>query len=153
MGRRFIQQHTYSELSMLQRSVLSLSCLLIAVFAQAESIPAAPSPLDSCIWFADDSTIYQLRTASANQAPLAVPLKLAEPGLLAMNATDCGVWALNQKFLLHYSAAGAQISPIELRRLNPALDGAKYLAVNPFNGNIWLGDEKRLYFVKPDGTP
>lgn len=104
---------------MLRRTILLSLGLLVTVISYAEPSPSPPPP-NSCIWFADDA-LYQIQTASTNPSPLTIPLKLGETGLLAMNAKDCGVWALTKKYLLHYDATGAQTHRIELRRLNPAL--------------------------------
>ena len=49
---------------------------------------------ESCVWYADDDSIRQVRTGS-NQVTRVIALR--NPHRLVMNAEDCGVWTLDRR--------------------------------------------------------
>ena len=105
---------------------------------------------DSCIWYADDDTIRQVQT-STNQITHVIPLR--NPQRLIMNATDCGVWVLdkNNSKLLRYSADGVLEREIRVRNLDARLDEVDLLHVDPYDGSLWITDDRRIDHVTPTG--
>ena len=105
---------------------------------------------DSCIWYADDDTIRQVQT-STNQITHVVPLR--NPQRLIMNATDCGVWVLdkNNSKLLRYSADGVLEREIRVRNLDSQLDEVDLLHIDPYDGSLWITDDRRIDHVTPTG--
>lgn len=69
----------------LVRNVLACTLLWLALFFPVPALAA------SCIWVATNDTLRQINTET-NQVTQTVALK--EARALAMNATDCSVWAL-----------------------------------------------------------
>lgn len=110
------------------------------------------STADSCIWYADKDTIRQVET-STNQNTRTVPLK--NPYRLVMNAADCGVWALDKgednRRLLRYNAEGVLEREIRVRSLEPRLDTVERFHIDPYDGSLWIADERRLAHVSPSG--
>lgn len=107
-----------------------------------------PPPSYSCIWYADATAIHQIRT-DTNQIAVnpAVP-KIRE---LAMNADDCGVWALDGKTLFQYDPLGNLLQQIAVASLDSELDNAHQLALDPYSNSLWLSDEKRLVHLSTQG--
>jgi hypothetical protein len=70
-----------------------------------------------------------------------------------MNADDCGVWALDKhdRRILRFSAEGALEREIRVRELDPRLDEAERLDIDPYDGSLWLTDERRAVHISFDG--
>ena len=108
------------------------------------------SGANSCVWYADDDTIRQVETSS-NEVTRVVPLRHSR--WLVMNATDCGVWTLDQhdRRLLRYDAEGALALEIRVRDLDRRLREVEQLQLDPYDGSLWVADERRLYHVASSG--
>jgi glucodextranase-like protein len=113
------------------------------------SVPAA-ALADSCVWYADDDSIRQVQSGT-NLVAAVVPLK--HPNRLLMNAEDCGVWALNKedRRLLRYAADGSLEREINVRSLDPRLDEIELAQIDPYDGSLWVGDERRVYHISSAG--
>ena len=109
--------------------------------------PHRPLP-GSCIWFADKDAIYQV-ASDTNQVTRTIALDNAHN--LAMNGSDCGVWAVAGKQLYKFDADGVQTQQIALHSLNDKLDDTTQAAVDPYDGSVWLSDNKTLVHVGADG--
>jgi hypothetical protein len=107
---------------------------------------AAPAVADSCIWFSHDDSIRQVQTSS-NQVTRVVPLR--DPHRLLMNAEDCGVWTLDKhdRRILRFSAEGAIEREIRVRDLDPTLGEAEQIHLDPYDGSLWVADDRRTVHV------
>jgi streptogramin lyase len=118
----------------------------------ATSITSGPPPPPpssySCIWYADETATHQVRT-DTNQ--IVVSPALPEVHALAMNAVDCGVWALDEKTLYQFDSLGNPLQQIAIASLDPTLDDAHLLALDPYDKSLWLANEKRLVHVSAQG--
>lgn len=74
----------------------------------------------------------------------------AEPQALAP-AGNGGVWVLANKRLLRYSAALSYEAELDLRRA-AAVEGAKRLIANPYDGSLWVVGEKAVVRLGGDGA-
>ena len=115
-----------------------------------EPTGAGASTVDSCIWFADDNSIQQVQT-SANQVTRVIPLK--SPQRLIMNAADCGVWVLdkNERTIRRYRADGTLESAINVRSLDPKINEAEHLHIDPYDASLWIADNQRIYHLTAAG--
>lgn len=105
---------------------------------------------DSCMWYTHDDTIRQVQTGT-NQVTGVVPLR--NPHRLVMNATDCGVWTLDKhdRRLLRYNPEGALELELRVRGLDHRLDEVERLQLDPYDGSLWIADERRLARVSSSG--
>lgn len=142
-----------------QQSVLSAGRASLAnradkppmVFTLPTEPTGAGAPaVDSCIWFADDNSIQQVQT-STHQVTRVIPLK--NPQRLIMNAADCGVWALDKKerTILRYRADGTLESAINVRSLDPKINEAEHLRIDPYDESLWVADNQRIYRLTTAG--
>ena len=123
--------------------VVVLSCVWSgAAHAVAPNIPA------SCIWYADKDAIYQV-AVDTNQVSKTIALDKAHN--LAMNGSDCGVWAVAGKQLFKFDANGVQTQKIALKSLSKKLDNSTQSVVDPDDGSVWLTDNKTLVHVDVNG--
>lgn len=120
-----------------------LLCALSSFQVQAQSSQAN----GSCIWYSDGDSINQFHT-DTNKVAHSVALK--DVDALAMNGTDCGVVVLARKRLYQFNTDAVKTQEIELRSLNRNLDNADHLVVDPFDGSVWLADEKNLLHLSAD---
>ncbi len=74
----------------------------------------------------------------------------AEPEALAP-ALNGGVWVLANKRLLRYSAALAYELEFDIRRAGAAVEGAKRLVANPYDGSLWVSGEKTVAHLDAEG--
>jgi len=111
---------------------------------------AAPAFADSCVWFSHDDSIRQVQTSS-NQVTRIVPLR--NPHRLLMNAEDCGVWALDkhEHRILRFSTDGAIEREIRVRDLDPRLDEAERLHLDPYDASLWVTDDRRIFRISDLG--
>ncbi|OGT12641.1 MAG: hypothetical protein A3F73_08960, partial [Gallionellales bacterium RIFCSPLOWO2_12_FULL_59_22] len=107
--------------------------------------PAAPA---SCIWFADKDAIHQVSSGD-NQVARTVALDKAHS--LAMNGSGCGVWAISAGQLHQFDADGVQTRQIALRFLNGKLGDTTQVVADPYDGSIWLSDNKTLVHADANG--
>gem|GEM_PF-4861007 len=125
------------------------SALLFCCWAIGGSVSAAASAASApCIWYADGHAIHQVAT-DTNEVTQTIALK--EAHRLAMNGSDCGVWAVVDKQLVQYDANAVQTQKIALASLNKKFDDAGQLAVDPYDSSLWLADEKTLVHVAAGG--
>lgn len=105
---------------------------------------------DSCIWYADDDTLRQVRV-DTNQVTRVIPL--VRPHRLAMNAADCGVWTVNRldRRLRRFNAEGALEQEIRVRSLDPPLAEIERLALDSYDGSVWVSDERQLRHISASG--
>lgn len=113
----------------------------------AHAASATTTPV-SCIWFADKEAIYQVES-DTNQVTKAIALEKAHN--LAMNGSDCGVWAVAGKQLYKFDASGVQTQKIALHSLSNKLDDSTQAVVDPYDGSVWLSDNKTLIHVGVNG--
>lgn len=124
-------------------AVLMLLCAWASV-AHA----AAPATSGSCVWFADKEAIYQV-ASDTNQVTRIIALDKAHN--LAMNGSDCGVWAVARKQLYKFDANGVQAQQIALHSLSNKLDDSTQAVADPYDGSVWLSDNKTLVHVGVNG--
>jgi PKD repeat protein len=112
---------------------------------------ALPALGDSCVWYSHADSIRQVRT-STNQVTRIIALR--HPQRLVMNAEDCGVWTLDKRDrrLLRFDAEGNLEREIRVRSLDRRLDEVERLQLDPYDGSLWVSDERRLFHVSPEGT-
>lgn len=128
--------------------------LIAVTFVGAASIGAAhaqniaSTAPASCIWYADANTLYQVAT-DTNTVAKTVSLKAAHS--LAMNGSDCGVWAVSEKQLYRFDAAANQTFKLALKSLSKPLDDTSRLAVDPLDNSVWLSDDKTLVHMNANG--
>ena len=105
---------------------------------------------DSCIWFSHDDTIRHVQT-DTNQVIGVVPLR--NPHRLVMDAASCGVWTLDKhdRRLLRYSAEGVLEIDLRVESLDRRLDEVELLQLDPYDGSLWIADERRLVHVSSSG--
>jgi len=113
-------------------------------------VAASPAVADSCIWFSHDDSIRQVQTGT-NQVTRVVLLR--NPHRLLMNAEDCGVWTLDKhdRRILRFNAEGALEREIRVRDLDPKLDEAERLHLDPYDGSLWVTDERRIVHLSSLG--
>jgi PKD repeat protein len=106
---------------------------------------------DSCIWYADDDSIRQVQT-STNQVTRVVPLR--NPHRLVMNGQDCGVWTLDKhdRKILRFDAEGRLERLIPVRALDAGLDEVERLHVDPYDGSLWVSDDRRIVHLSAEGN-
>ena len=111
---------------------------------------ASPAFADSCVWFSHEDSIRQVRT-DTNQVTLVVPLR--SPHRLVMNAEDCGVWTLDKhdRRILRFSAGGVLEREIRVRDLHPRLDEVDRLHLDPYDGSLWVTDDRRVFHFSTTG--
>jgi len=107
---------------------------------------AAPTTPVSCIWFADKEAIYQV-APDTNQVTGTIALDKAHS--LAMNG--CGVWAISGKQLHQFDADGVRNRQIALNSLSNKFGDTTQAVVDPYDGSIWLSDNKTLVHVDANG--
>jgi PKD repeat protein len=103
-----------------------------------------------CIWYADDDSINQVDTAT-HRIVAKAPIRKVHR--LVMNADDCGVWALDKhdRRLVRVASDGTIEYAIRLSRLDPRLDEAERLQVDPYDSSLWIADDRWLFHVSPAG--
>ncbi|MGH6924111.1 MAG: PKD domain-containing protein [Propylenella sp.] len=104
----------------------------------------------SCVWYVDDDYIRRVSTET-NQIVATAPLRNAHR--LVMNADDCGVWTLDKhdRRLLRLDAHGSLERVIHLGRLDPRLDEAEHLQVDPSDGALWISDDRWIFRISSTG--
>ena len=134
---------------MLTRQGLSYTMWLLSgvIVCAALSLNALA---DSCLWYPDKDTINQVQTSS-NQVTRVIPLK--DPQRLIMNATDCGVWALDKKErkLLRYGADGTLEREINVRSIDPKVNEAEQLHIDSYDDSLWVTDKQRIIHLTATG--
>ncbi|HYX62871.1 MAG TPA: hypothetical protein VE935_01485, partial [Burkholderiales bacterium] len=125
--------------------------VVVRFSALALGLVASAALADSCIWYADDDSIRQLRT-DTNEVTRVVPLR--RPDRLVMNAEDCGVWALdkNDRRILRFSSEGSLEREIRVGDVERHLDKAERLQLDPYDGSLWITDERRAVHLSSDGS-
>ncbi|MGQ0568122.1 MAG: hypothetical protein ACT4P5_01125, partial [Armatimonadota bacterium] len=105
---------------------------------------------DSCVWYSHDDSIRQVQ-ASSNQVTRVIPLR--QPHRLVMNAEDCGVWTLDKhdRRILRFDAQGNLEREIRVRTLDPRLDEVERLHLDPYDGSLWVTDDRRIFHLSASG--
>ena len=116
------------------------------------AVYAAPATYASCVWFADDDAIHRVDTDS-NQ--IVASARLRDPHRLVPDIADCGVWALNrnERKLWRFDEGGHLVQELRVRDLDRRIDEVEHLQPDPFDGSLWLSDERRIIQVSAAGKP
>jgi len=117
-----------------------------AVAALACLLPFAASA-QACVWFGGKDAISQV-TAGALSASL--PARDAQA--IAMNGQDCGLWVLGRTELRRHDVSGALVLTVPLQAIDRRLDLATHLAVDPYDGSVWLAGDRILAHLSSTGT-
>ena len=114
------------------------------------TLSSASAWADSCVWYAADDALHQVRTSS-NQVTLSVPLK--RPDRLVMGATDCAVWTIDKldRRLLRYGTDGAAELDLQVQDLDAELASIEQLHLDPYDGSVWIADGRRVVRVSTTG--
>ena len=115
--------------------------LLVLTFAPIFSFPAFAS---SCTWFGTNVAIHQVDN-SKNQ--VAVTVSLGDTQQLAMNGSHCGVWAIADRYLYRFDAAGVPVSRVALSAISNKLNAVTKLIVDPLDDSVWLSDDRAIFHV------
>lgn len=116
--------------------------------AQAQSETLAPV---TCLWHAghpDQKTLHQVAT-DTNTVKHSVSLD--KVSFLAMNGTDCGVWAVADKQLYKLDANAVPLWNIPLKMLGEQHQDISQVIVDAFDNSIWLTDHKSLIQIDSSG--
>lgn len=127
-----------------------LSALIFGLGASctyATTVSANPQP-GSCIWHADASGLYQVQ---ADTNTVAQNISLKNTVALAMNGSDCGLWAIAGSRLHKFDRAGQKTVEVALASLDAKLDGASLAAVDLVNDTVWIANGKTLVNIGSNG--
>jgi PKD repeat protein len=97
----------------------------------------------ACIWFADGESIKQVNTGDNT---IAVEVPMAAPRRLAMNESDCSIWALRNSNgrLRKFDPAGTEVRNVNVLALDPLLTEALRIRLDPFDDSLWVTGERRI---------
>src|SRR5712692_861772 len=161
-------------------TVLLLTILLLPATAQIPpATSGAPTNASSAgndvtnpllaIWFADHVSAKQLEVATDRITQI-IPLA-HEPSALAIDPNDKSLWVLSHKRLLKFDAQTSLILDLNLQVLLPKpakldnkgqkktddqkeyedIEDADELALNPYDGSLWVGAGKLLLHLDSQG--
>lgn len=120
-----------------------------AAFAALALVFPIVSAAQACVWSAGKDVLTQWRDGAA---AVSVPLSPSEARAMAMNGQDCGLWMLGQTQLRRYDAAGAVAQQIALETIDKRAGLFAHLAVDPYDGSVWLAGNHLLAHVSSTGT-
>lgn len=123
-------------------AVLALVVLLILPFTHA-------APDTAAVWVADQKQLKRVDPA-ANQYVQAITLSNAAEAI-AFDAKNNVLWALANKHLLKFNAAGALAADIDLAPSSQPAEALKRLALDPYDGSLWVAGEKTVLHVSAQG--
>ena len=115
--------------------------LLASLFLACLSLPA----LSATLWFSNEHTLYHIDSETRTRLHT---LKLDEIEAVSADPTG-GVWVIHGKKLTHIGANGVTLLALDLKALG--LKEADHLAVNAFDGSLWVADEKTLLHLDASG--
>lgn len=130
-----------------KRLAVMLMLSLGVSIGEATTVSATTQP-GSCTWHADASSLYQVQ-ADTNAVSQSISLK--NTVALAMNGTDCGVWAIAGNQLYKFDRSAQKTMQVALASLDAKLDGANLTAVDPVNDAVWIANGKALVNVGANG--
>lgn len=126
---------------------VSAAVVLLCAWAGSvhANVPEAPA---SCVWFADKDAIHQV---ASGDNKVARSIALGKAHSLAMSGSGCGVWAISTGQLHQFDADGVQTRQIALRSLNDKLGDTTQAMADPYDGSVWLSDNKTLVHADANG--
>jgi len=122
--------------------------LRMAAVAAAFVLPLSAAA-QSCVWFGGKDVLSQVPSGGS---AVAVSVPVGDASRIGMNSSDCGVWALGRNQLHRYDAAGALANSFELQAIDRRLDLATQIAVDPYDGSVWIAGNKVLVHLSSTGT-
>lgn len=132
-----------------------LSCLGLFLVAGAGAVCAqAPLPVPpACLWYPAGGTQMGLAQFATDTNTVKNIVALDHVDLLAMNGSDCGVWAVADKQLFKFDAEAVRSWKVSLAssdRRHRDADTPHQMLVDPVDGGVWLIADQSL--IKRDGN-
>ncbi len=131
------------------RFLSARNVLFLAVVFSAAVLSAQTALPPAAVWVADHKNLKQLDPAT-NQFIRTLGLA-HEAEALAVDPKDGALWALSEKHLLKFNAAGAALLDIDLKPLAPKLPNPKRLVLDPYDGSIWVGGKRGIGHLSASG--
>jgi len=132
----------------------ALAAALLAAIVGLTAAQPAHAQGQACAWFADNDVLKRVDSATAT-GPVVAQVPLLNPKSLAMNADDCGVWAVGPGGLVinRYTANGVLERTLTPQSIDSRLDQVSLLRVDPYDRSIWFADGKYLVHASETGAP
>jgi hypothetical protein len=122
------------------RATLALLAFVLPVSAFAQA----------CTWFGSKDHLAQVAVGASTPA---VTIPIGDATSIAMNAQDCGVWALGKTQLRRYTAQGELAQTFALTSIDKRLELATRIAVDAYDGSVWIAGDRVLAHVSATGVP
>ena len=119
-----------------------------AAAALVLALPWAASA-QSCMWFGQKDGLMQVQTETNAVSAI---VSIGHPDAIAMNGQDCGLWKLDNKRLRRHDATGVLQQEISLAAIHKKLVNAAQLAVDPYDGSVWVLDKNVLAHLSSMGS-
>ena len=103
----------------------------------------------SATWFGDNLGVHRVDSATQR---IDLDLPSDPPLAIAVNGNDGSAWVLTQEDIVQYGRDGAMRFRATLGTLLPGLGASRLLALDPRDGGVWLGGERRLARLSASGA-